>query len=252
MCVELACLENNITDIFFDLIREFGESIRNLIIGNYNSVPRSLRWIIESAIFWANMQDDNRNSTEAFYHYCNYLPISKTRFQYLRSQVKEVNYQILVERLFLIDEWRKSFRDILPKISVIKADSKFFKNVRNFSFEKKIGSLYHQFSSYEHITLQTLSEINHNLRSDFASYMNYRYDEESFLSLLRNIWDTLDLILSVLVLTFTRFYGYNNGKLFINRLKNFAGRSNIRYFVNLCNSNRVKPKLPIFLNIVMG
>jgi hypothetical protein len=54
-CIGLAVAENNIFDIFIDVAREFGEAIRNIMIRNYNSVPRSLRWILETIIFWANM-----------------------------------------------------------------------------------------------------------------------------------------------------------------------------------------------------
>jgi hypothetical protein len=252
MVVELSCLENTITDIFFDLVKEFGEAIRSLIIGNYNSIPRSLRWILESTIFWASMQDESRDSTEAFDDYCRHLPISKTKFKYLRGELRQVNYELLVQRLSLKDEWHVSFRDIVSKIGVIKTNSNFFKKVRDFSFDKKIHSLYHHFSTYEHITFETLSEIDDSLRSDFASYMNYRYNREAFLPLLSYMWITLDLVLSIMVLTIAKFYGYKTGKRFIRRLEVFPGNSNVSYFIKLCNSNRIKRKLPIFLDVVLG
>ena len=252
MCVELACVENTITDIFFDLVKEFGEATRSVIVGNYNSIPRSLRWILESTIFWANMQDENRNSTEAFEDYCEHLPISKTRYKYLRGQIRQVNYDLLVQRMTLKDEWHISFRDIVSKINVIKSDSKFFRKPKGFSFDSKIRSLYHVLSTYEHTTFETLSEIDYDLRSDFASYMNYGYNRERFPPLLSLMWITLDLILSIMVLSIAKFYGYKTGKDFIRRLKSFPGDSNVSYFLNLCNSNRVKGKLPIFIDVVLG
>jgi hypothetical protein len=75
-CIGLAVAENNIFDIFFDVARQFGEAIRNIMIGNCNSVPRSLRWILETIIFWANMLDENRDASEAFDHTKSYHTVT--------------------------------------------------------------------------------------------------------------------------------------------------------------------------------
>jgi hypothetical protein len=58
--LELANLENNLLNIFPDLWEELGETIRNLVARSYRSVFRSLRWLIESAIFWMYLELDKK------------------------------------------------------------------------------------------------------------------------------------------------------------------------------------------------
>ncbi|HXX96587.1 MAG TPA: hypothetical protein VEL11_05665 [Candidatus Bathyarchaeia archaeon] len=52
-------------DIFPDVWEELGESIMNLIISNYRSVFRSLRWIIA---FWIDLElDKNINGVMSYF-----------------------------------------------------------------------------------------------------------------------------------------------------------------------------------------
>jgi len=54
-CLDLAVKHNAFYYIFSNLWIELGESIRSLIIGNYNSISQSLRWMIESTALYVNM-----------------------------------------------------------------------------------------------------------------------------------------------------------------------------------------------------
>ncbi|MFZ0897111.1 MAG: hypothetical protein WAZ77_21635 [Candidatus Nitrosopolaris sp.] len=55
-----------ITEICIDLWTELGTAIRSLIIGNYSSVYGSLRWIIESMMFWTDIHSEKENFIELF------------------------------------------------------------------------------------------------------------------------------------------------------------------------------------------
>jgi hypothetical protein len=67
----MADLEYSLLDMFPDLWEELGEAIRNLIISNYRSVCRSLRGIIESAVFCADMELDKVHN-DALAHFNHY------------------------------------------------------------------------------------------------------------------------------------------------------------------------------------
>jgi hypothetical protein len=69
--LELANEENTLLETTMNLWFELGEAFRNLIIGNYGSVHRSLRWIVESAVFWMYLQiDKEEDARELFEGYC--------------------------------------------------------------------------------------------------------------------------------------------------------------------------------------
>lgn len=67
--IDLARREFSINLIFFEVWEELGKAIRSLLSANYSGTNRSLRWIIESIVFWADMQLDGHTARENYYHY---------------------------------------------------------------------------------------------------------------------------------------------------------------------------------------
>ncbi|MGB6594528.1 MAG: hypothetical protein WA323_14355 [Candidatus Nitrosopolaris sp.] len=106
--------------LFFSTCVE--SAIRSLIIGNYSSVSRSLRWIIDSAVFWTDMQSDYATASAIYEHYSNSQPMDNREYSYLLRHTTDLNYELLEERLSLKDRWKKyTIGDILIiQLSAIK------------------------------------------------------------------------------------------------------------------------------------
>lgn len=102
-CIELADLENTLLNIFPDLWEELGEAVRNIIIRNYRSVFRSLRWIIESIVFWADLElDKKRNDAMAHFNYYYYNePMSDENFHFLSEYIIHYNSDFIDDRLYM-------------------------------------------------------------------------------------------------------------------------------------------------------
>ena len=58
-------------------------AIRSLIIGNYSSVYGSLRWIIESMMFWTDIHSEKENFIELFEFFAGLARLSKNQFSKL-------------------------------------------------------------------------------------------------------------------------------------------------------------------------
>lgn len=236
-CVDLANTENTILNIFFDLWRELGETIRSLIIGNYISINRSLRWIIESVVFWADMQTDRGTATEAFNYFLTDTSLAKKKeYLFVYNYIKHRNRALLAERLSLKEKYRKpSFGEICNKLSSLNGDKK-----RDL-IKKELQKLYSDFSGFSHISTGSLPEFyslsEEGLRGDHASY--HYFEKYLFDTAIGKCWQVIDLVASVIILALTDFYGYKTPRDFLRAMATFH-----RYSLSFLNK-RLTRKLPL-------
>jgi hypothetical protein len=209
-CLKLAVRHDTSLLVFFDLWRELGQTVRELICSNYGSVPRSLRWMVETCIFWADMQLDDYTVHEWFEHfYSQKDKLTEEEFRRTFYAIYDVNEARLVERLAFREKYRRlAIGEILNNLSILKGDSKFSKA---HLVKYALRTCYSEFSKYSHTTLPTLREIDMEpgeLHMDFAFFQDYHYDKEEFETQIQNIYRTLDIIIAVIILVETDFFCY--------------------------------------------
>jgi hypothetical protein len=199
---------------FFDMWRELGTAIRDLISSNYDSISRSLRLIIETCIFWADIQLDEDLAADHFEYY-NSNRISGREFIRLQYEIGTINEVILTERLLFKEKYKSpSVSEILNNINVIKGDNKYSKGIK-----EEINKYYKYLSKYSHYTEETLKEVNmEELHGDFAYFLDYKYKKTRFQEEINNIYNTVDLVISTMILVETNFLKYDTPNTFFNML----------------------------------
>jgi len=220
-CFFLALRHDTSLFIFFDLWRELGQAVRELICSDYDSVPRSLRWMIEACIFWADMQLDHYNAQEYFEYYCSQKDkVTEDEFLRVSNTIYSVNEARLAERLTFKEKYRRlAVKEIIQNLSILKNHSKGYDKGPRIG--RELNKCYSRFSEYSHITLSTLKEIHKEpgeLHFDFAFFQDFRYDKRRFEIELSNIYTALDLILAVILLVETQFFSYETPNLFFECL----------------------------------
>lgn len=158
--LDLAARHDTCTMVFFDLWRELGEALRELACSNYDSVPRSLRWMVETCVFWADMQLDDDCAQELFEYYYS-QKIKLTRNEYARKclEIIRVGEARLEERLIFKEKFGSpSIKQVIQDLSILKSGSRFdYKD--KVALKKELMSCYSEFSQYAHITPSTVKEI---------------------------------------------------------------------------------------------
>jgi hypothetical protein len=220
--LDLASRHDTCAMLFFDLWRELGEALRELVCSNYDSVPRSLRWMIETCVFWADMQLDDNCAQELFEYYHS-QKIKLTRKEYARMclEIIRVGEARLDERLIFKEKFRSpSIKQIIQDLLILKTDSKFdYKD--KVALKKELMSCYSEFSQYAHTTLSTVKEIRLEpgyLHTDFAFFQEYGYDRRRFNTELKSIFRTLDLMMTIMILIESMFYSYKGPVEFFRSL----------------------------------
>jgi hypothetical protein len=230
-------------EFYFDIFREIGEAIRSMLIGNYHSISRSLRWIIESSVFFADMQSDNLVAIESYKYYKEEIDLTKQNFDFLRNYTYNSKSELISERLFLKEKWKKYNLSDMIHNKILSENIKFGKP-KGYSLKENINELYKQFSGYEHISEESLSELYYTLRTDYALFMNYRYDEDKFQLALNDLWQVIDIILSIAILGGCFFYGYSNTKEFLGKIQRFyKKRSSTSELITSITSNNIQKYL---------
>jgi hypothetical protein len=138
------------------LWEELGEAIRNLIISNYRSVYRSLRWIIESTVFWANMELDKKYG-DAKAHFNNYyhnVSMSKDNISFLYEYIIHYNLDLINEHLHLKEKYGKpQFKETVKNLTKLTKDENVKRTIGKIRQEPE--SLYHDFSAFAHISIES-------------------------------------------------------------------------------------------------
>lgn len=224
-CLRLALRHDTSHLIFFDLWRELGQAVRDLVCGNYDNVFRSLRWMLEACVFWADMQNDDLPAREWFELFIDQRDkVTEEEFKRVFSEIYAVNEARLMERLNLKEKYRRpSFNDVIESLPILKNHTK--KDVDRPRLRKVLRDSYMEFSKYSHITPLTVKEVYlepGELHSDFAFYQDYQYDKERFDFALDSIYSTIDLIMAVMILVETDFIGYETTRVFLESLKDLT------------------------------
>jgi hypothetical protein len=193
-CIEMVYLENTVLDLILNLLSELGESLRSMLIGNYGSVSRSLRWIVEYTIFWVYMQNDRKESAKHRFERYYEESMTKRYFNYLSTQVFDINACKLEERLHFKEEYgRPTFDDMRKSLSMFDNAPKEIQEI-----PEKIKKLYHEFSSMIHVSLNSLDQLRMSGR--FPVFMDYYYEKETFDSTIEKIWKAIDLITAIIIM----------------------------------------------------
>lgn len=251
-CIDLVNLENTMLNIFPNLWEELGEAIRNLIISNYRSVYRSLRWIIESTVFWANMELNKKygDAKDHFNNYYHNVSMSKENISFLSEYVIHYNLDLINEHLHWKEKYGKpQFKETVNNLTKLTKDE----NVKRIisKIRQEIESLYHDFSAFTHISIESYTRNWDN--PDYYPYStDYVYTEEKFYSALEVIWKVIDLITSIMLLVCSRFYGYNLPHEYLEAMKNFKPKmykpSNV--FIKHVNSMHSLKRAPTVFSLL--
>lgn len=233
--------------IFFDLCRELGEAIRSLIIENYSSVSRSLRWIIESAVFWTDMQCDYATASVTYEDYSNSQPMDNQEYSYLLRHTFDLNYVLLEERLSLKERWKKyTIRDILDHNVTLNAEHAY-KKPKDHSLKKEIELAYKELSGFDHISPNSLQEIHKTFRTDYAIYMGHEYDVTKYSFQFMNLWNVVDLVASIVVIAGTKYYEYPTTHDYLDKIqKYYKKESSTKAFIDYIASKKVSDKMRVF------
>ena len=163
--------------VFFDLWRELGQAVRSLLIGNYESVYRSLRWIVEASVFWADMQLDGQSAPEQFkWYYGQRGKLNESEYDRMFHELFTIGSARFEERLLFREKFRRlTAGEILNGLKF--AGSNHPTGVEPSVVKKSLREIYSNLSEYSHLTLATVHEIHYEfLHGDFAFYQDYSYD----------------------------------------------------------------------------
>jgi len=129
----------------------------------------------------------------------------------------------------------------------LKKDSNIIDKV-----QRELRSLYHDFSAFAHISMETYRRDWDN--PDYYPYsMDYAYNKKKFHSTLEKIWQVIDLIASIMLLMCSRFYGYKSPHEYLEAMKNFY--KNRRYnrtknFIKHVNSTPIRGKVSTVFSLL--
>jgi hypothetical protein len=155
---------------------------------------------------------------------------------------------LLEERLSLKVKWRKyTIRDILEDNVILKSEGILYKKPKDFSLKKVIEQLYKELSGFDHISIDSLQELDNSLRTDYAIFMDHKYDLEKYSYQFLNIWDVVDLVTSIVVLVGTIFYDYSKTHDYLDKMqKYYKEKSSTKDLIDYIQSKKIPDKLRLF------
>ena len=225
--LELAARHDTCPLVFFGLWRELGEALRELVCSNYDSVPRSLRWLLETCVFWADMQLDEDCAQDLFeYYHSQKSKLTRSEFARMSIEIRRVSEARLEERLIFKEKFGSpSVKQIIQDLLVLKNRSRSTYKYK-VALKREMMDCYSEFSQYAHFTPSTVKEIRlepGSLHTDFAFFQDYHYDKGRFDIGAKSIYRTLDLVMTIMILVESAFYSYEGPIEFFSSLKD-AGR----------------------------
>jgi hypothetical protein len=219
-CINLANQENALLHVVINSWSEIAEAIRSLVTGNYYSVSRSLRWTLESVLFWTYIQTNKEKDAKDYLDDYYSQSITKTRFDYLSEYILDVNRDLFEEHLRMRERHGKpSYGELVKSLDRFEIPGK-----NKAEIQSDLKDLYHKFSAMSHISIESLDERN-MVDKGYPYSMAYSYNLEKFRYAIKNIWHVLDLITGILLLISSRFYGYRKPIDYIKSLKIYQSRT---------------------------
>lgn len=249
-CIDLVGEEIEPLQIFLDLIFEIGESVRNVIVGNYASVHRSLRWVIELTLFWVDLEDEKEeNARDHYEYYLKNESMAKERYYYLREHILHRNKELFEERLNIKEQYdTRSFKETVNDLDIIKKYKG--SELQNNQIKTQLTELYSELSQIIHVTSESLRTASEYMTYYDLYLMDYVYDDAKFHSSMDNIWKALDVVTSLTILILARFYCYEKVQEYLGSIlsfeqKNKKGSHVTSNLIHRVNSGPITSRLPI-------
>jgi hypothetical protein len=115
----------------------------------------------------------------------------------------------------------------------------------------QLTDLYHDFSGFSHITIESLTRKWKNTQY-YPYSMDYGYSNSDFSPALENLWKVIDLLASIMLLVCSRFYGYQIPSKYLDAILTHEKRKQNEpiKLINLAKSDPVRKNIPIFSTLV--
>ena len=91
--------------------------------------------------------------------YVKLLPMDDPEYTYLSRHVFDLNYDLLMERLSLKIKWRRYGIDDMLDNAILKAEGVAYKKPKGHSFKTEILHAYKELSGFDHISIDSLHEL---------------------------------------------------------------------------------------------
>ena len=239
--LELTINHYSINEISFDIWSELGAAIRSCIIGDHRSVIRSLRWILESMLFWVNFQVKQEDIATTIYNDYVQEKFSEKEFLDLFNEIRITHRAKIEERVLMKEKYMKpSFGELVKDLEDLRyIDPKMIEHIKN-----ELREAYTSYSSLSHISINTLQEFyNDKLRSDYAFFQSYEYNKKSFSKVVANLWFCIDLFVSFFTLTSVHFFSYKTCREFVDASTKYYGS---HLFQKIYQEKKFQKKLCLF------
>ncbi len=220
-CAKLALAHQTSTLAFLDIWREFGQAVRELLIADYEGAYRSLRWMLETTAYWADMQSGYPTSTEFFEaYYDEWKGASREDFGDAVEDIRRVTKARFHERLIFKDRYRRlDLQEVLNNLIVLKGQDE--KGVPRSSIRQNIRDAYSFFSAYSHFTGETLPMMGEDPPYGHSFYEGGAYNRDSSKECLGKMWNVLDLLIILTLLVETHFLDYSSPHELLGRMGPF-------------------------------
>lgn len=233
-------------EVVFDVLYEIGIALRNCVSADYKNVKKSVRWILETILFWSNFQTLQGKSQIFYKYFLHDYPNTKRKdFLLARAYVRIDFRSRFEERIEMKREYGKpSFNELTNRLDKLKV-----KGIDVENLKKDLKDLNMTSSEYLHISYQTLKEYDlDQLRWDYAFFQSYEFDQSQFDYALEELWKVLDAIFVIMILTKMYFYNYDSPKKLLENEIQYYNQDSARK--NLLNDKKIMSKLEHFSKIV--
>ena len=232
-------------EVVFDILYEFGIATRNCISGDYKNVKKSIRWIVETVLFWSYFQASLGKSQVIYQNILRDYSDDETDKILMLAGIQWNFRSRFEERLEIKKEYGKpTLPELINDLNKLKTDS-----INLNDLQKTLRNIYKTSSGYLHISYQTLREYSaEELRGDYAFFQSYEFSQSQFDSTLKELWEVLDITFAIMILTQTYFYNYNSPN---ELLKNETQYYDAKFYGNdLLNNTKVIEQLKYFSKII--
>lgn len=185
MSIELVESELDLVTISIELWIELGEVIRSLFMRNYVSVLRTLRWMIETYVFWIHIQFNREITANDRYHFFIGSQHYKIReLDNWEDYLFHFRQDIIADRLILKeDSGEPSFKEMVNSLDGFKEISNnnaFLNKIK--IIQQELKDLYPELSSFIHVRLETLLGLE-RWNDKYSPFIGYDYNEKKFNSI---------------------------------------------------------------------
>jgi hypothetical protein len=114
------------------------------------------------------------------------------------------------------------------------------------TLKSEIQKVYKELSGFDHISIESLQEIDKTLRTDYAIYMDYVYDRQKYSYQFMNLWKVVDLVTFIVVLAGTKYYEYSTTFEYLDKMQKYYVNSYTKKLINYIEHMKLHDKLQLF------